>query len=499
MKNLKYKKGFIDILILGLASLAILGMIGIASWKVRNQAVQQTPKSGTTNVTPINGATYNLAGSGVTSSATSIVLSSLTIKQSGQAIQSADLGPLFYLTLEPGNLTRQEVVSCTGVTQSSTIATLTGCTRGLAPISPYTASTTLQFAHAGGSQVVFGDAAQLFNLYAAKSNDETITGSWSFPSADSTRAGIGADTDTAVSTAFVTLGQLSRQAISGASNGSQTVKGIWQGGTQLQNASSTGVGSTGANLLLQSQYATSSPSIVCGVGCIPATQNNGKISPLFLNGTDTYNFNGAINASSTQNFIASSTQYNENVGTVIATSTVSSPAITLGGYSLAPKQFTYSTTTAITLTTAGGDKYATSTPITIPAGVLTASSTIDIYANITSTGGGGAGGLSFNVNDVLGFPFISANGAPPAASTVSNGSIHIQILANSSKTAQKSVDYSTWVQTSGTLNINDFRASGDTGTSAINTNNATSFYFVMHTSTTFETAVLTALSFVVNP
>lgn len=130
-------------------------------------------------VEPIAGATYNLAGSGVSSSATSMTLQNFTIKQTGQKIQDSDLSDTFYLTIEPGNPTKQEIVSCTTVVQNAAgTATLSGCLRGLSPITPYTASTTLQFVHAGGSQVIFSDPPQLFNQYAAKANDELIPGRW---------------------------------------------------------------------------------------------------------------------------------------------------------------------------------------------------------------------------------------------------------------------------------------------------------------------------------
>ncbi len=113
-------------------------------------------------------ATYTLAGSGVSSSATSITLTSFTIKQTGVKLQTSNLvqgaSDNFYITLEPGNTTRQEIVGCTTVTQNANgSATLSGCTRGLSPIYPYTASTTLRFTHAGSSQVIFGDAPQIFN------------------------------------------------------------------------------------------------------------------------------------------------------------------------------------------------------------------------------------------------------------------------------------------------------------------------------------------------
>lgn len=133
-------------------------------------------------VLPIAGSTYNLAGNGVSSTGNSVTLSSFTIKQTGQIIRDSDMSDTFYLTIEPGNPTRQEIVSCTTVTQNANnTATLGNCSRGLSPITPYTASTTLRLPHAGGVPVIFSDAPQLFNSYPAKENNEVITGYWGVP------------------------------------------------------------------------------------------------------------------------------------------------------------------------------------------------------------------------------------------------------------------------------------------------------------------------------
>ena len=130
---------------------------------------------------PVAGSTYSLAGSGISSSASSITLQSFTIPQSGQKILDSDLSDTFYATLEPGSRTRQEIVACTTVTQNSGgTATFSGCSRGMAPIYPYTASSTLAFVHAGGSQVILSDPPQLFNEYPGKANTETVTGIWTF-------------------------------------------------------------------------------------------------------------------------------------------------------------------------------------------------------------------------------------------------------------------------------------------------------------------------------
>lgn len=156
------------------ASFLILGFV-IGSVFMVSHETQAT-------VLPIAGSTYTLASGGVSPSATSITLQSFTLRQTGMKILDSHLSDTFYLTIEPGNPSRQEIVSCTTATQNSNgTATLSDCSRGLEPIYPYSASTTLRFAHSGGSQVTFSDPPQFFNQYAAKENTEVITGSWTFP------------------------------------------------------------------------------------------------------------------------------------------------------------------------------------------------------------------------------------------------------------------------------------------------------------------------------
>lgn len=127
------------------------------------------------------GQTYALAGTGISSSASSFTLTSFTIPQNGKKIQDSEMSDTFYGTFEPGSRARQEFFSCTTVTQNSdNTATISGCTRGLSPVTPYTSSTSLQFAHGGGTSVIFSNTPQFYDQFPAKGNDETITGQWTF-------------------------------------------------------------------------------------------------------------------------------------------------------------------------------------------------------------------------------------------------------------------------------------------------------------------------------
>jgi microcystin-dependent protein len=207
-------------------------------------------------VLPIAGNTYNLYGAGISNSATSINLQSFTIRQTGQKIQDSDMSDTFYVTLDPGNTSRQEIASCTTVTQNvNNTATLSGCVRGLSPITPHTASSTLRFPHSGAAQVVFSDAPQLFNQYAAKENNETISGTWTF------------------STFPIT-----------PSNGtsSETVAGVVELATGPEAAASTLTGATTARLALSTAISTSTYNSSTAANRVVVTGSGGLIDNNFI-------------------------------------------------------------------------------------------------------------------------------------------------------------------------------------------------------------------------
>lgn len=260
-------------------------------------------------VQQIGGFPYFLAGSGITSSTGSITLSSLKMPQTGALITTNLLSATFYLTLEPGSTSRQEFISCTAVAQNANgTATLTGCTRGLLPFTPYTASTTYAFSHSGGSTAIFSNAPQIYSQYAAKANDETISGTWTFSNFPITPSNTPA---------------------------SETVAGVVELTLPSEAASSTSLGGTGARLVIPTSMATDTPTRGCnssflgiaGAGCVPIANLLGKISSSFIATassyiwTGTHTFNGPVNANATTTF-ATSTTASVNVPlTLVATST----------------------------------------------------------------------------------------------------------------------------------------------------------------------------------
>jgi hypothetical protein len=229
----------------------------------------QTLKVGADTTFPAAGMTYALSGAGVSRTATTITLSSFTLPQTGRKILDADLSNTFYLTLEPGNTTRQEIVSCTTVVQNvSGSATLSGCARGLLPITPYTASSTYAFPHGGGSQAILSDPPQLFNQYLAKDNNGTTTG-------------IIEGIAPTLPNQFATKAYVDGAAFGGIGNASETATGTVEIATAIEAASSTQNGTLG-RLTIPASLATSTYNSATAALRVLMSDNSGFLDDDFL-------------------------------------------------------------------------------------------------------------------------------------------------------------------------------------------------------------------------
>jgi hypothetical protein len=124
---------------------------------------------------------YYLGGAGVSGTDTSIALTSFTIPVSGADLTMTNFGEIGFATIDPSSPTRQEFISFTGITQNvDGTATLTGVSRGLLPVYPYTTDNAYKKAHPGGSVLIISNSPQVYNEFAAKKNTETISGAWTF-------------------------------------------------------------------------------------------------------------------------------------------------------------------------------------------------------------------------------------------------------------------------------------------------------------------------------
>ncbi len=196
----------------------------------------------------VQAQTFNLAGAGAVIGATSIILNSFQTID-GVNLLITDFGAKGYATIEPGGGANEEAITFTGVTQNANgTATLTGVSTQLF-VSPYTETSGTAKTHTGGAKLIITNTAGFYNGLTSKSDDETITGTWTFTNPNYPRM----DTATPAPTdneQFATKKYVDDTAVSGAPNATTGVKGIIQLPTQAQAEAGTALGSTGASLVL---------------------------------------------------------------------------------------------------------------------------------------------------------------------------------------------------------------------------------------------------------
>lgn len=181
----------------------------------------------------------------LSTSATTLYANNLDFDLDGdRALALSDLGDYGWIVIEPRSLEKREICKVTGV--SGTRLTIA---RGYKPFAPYDQDTaTWAKTHSVGVSFVFTNAPQMYDEFAVKDNDETITGTWTFTEA--TRPLLSADVDTTTAEEFVGYGQLARSLASGAVNADETFKGIVEKGTDAEGITGTATGGTGAYLFL---------------------------------------------------------------------------------------------------------------------------------------------------------------------------------------------------------------------------------------------------------
>lgn len=92
----------------------------------------------------------------------------------------ANFGSIGFGTLEPGNGTQEEQICFTGITQNTNgTAVLTGVSNVLF-MAPYTQTPGLAKTHPGSTTFVISNTAGFYDKLTSKSDDETVTGNWTF-------------------------------------------------------------------------------------------------------------------------------------------------------------------------------------------------------------------------------------------------------------------------------------------------------------------------------
>lgn len=274
--------------------------------------------------------------SSVSSGATSIRLRSFE-NLSGDTLTMDEFCDIGYGTLSPGTA-REEAISFTGITANGDgTVTLTGVTRGLRGHTPYGTGGTAQI-HYVNSYFVISNGADFYYKLMAKDDTATVTAIHSYssttpPRYDFVPANHNVGSAVATTSEFASLAYVNAVATSGSPNGTESVKGLWEGATALEQASSTILGDTSAGLAMQSRYATDTPQSGCasgftstaGAGCSVIATLGGKIRQTFLDIFTTTN-----TWSGPQTYSATTTFSGNMVGTKIMASSTAGSTITGG-------------------------------------------------------------------------------------------------------------------------------------------------------------------------
>lgn len=207
-----------------------------------------------------------------------IMVSSLQLRD-GTTLSMSTLGDKVFLDIDPGGA-YEEIVMCTGI--DATTTKFTGCTRGLYFSGTSTASVpTIAYPHNASTPIVMSNVHYVYEQYVDTNSktqtiagDKTTTGTWLFTLTPQ----LTTDRTSTNPTELVTFGQLSRQAIAGAANSSETVKGLSQLATGAQAAVGTSLGSTGARLVIPGSLASSTSN---GSYTVPVTKSTGYLDNSF--------------------------------------------------------------------------------------------------------------------------------------------------------------------------------------------------------------------------
>lgn len=428
-------------------------IVALGSFFVPHHA--QTPTLGDYN--PSGGGTYRLQSS-IGSSDTSVTLTSFkepisNIKYTMSYLNSS----IEYGTIEPQSNNR-EFISFTGITQNSDgTAQLTGVIRGLASSYPFTASTTLQLTHSGQTIFILSNPPQLTNQYANRNNQDTILAIWNFaalPTSTQTCAN-GFD--------FCTKTYIDGIAVSGGATSTYSNIGFVQLANQAQIGSSTASSTAAGPLVIENIFATTTPGSQCTSNifhCIVAT-NFGKIAQSFFDLTVSWTFTGAVNiaASAAKQLTLNSVAYTFPTAQGAASTTLMNDGAGTLKWGTPPGGH-YQTITGTDLVFALGAFATSASVITIPAGVMTASSTIRVsgmFGNNSTDGATCALSLRDSATSVT---LATISGFPIGA----GGMFEMNSFANNSPTSQTYIGRFITINSGATAGA----AGNSEGTSAFN-------------------------------
>lgn len=398
---------------------------------------------------PAAGSTYRLQTS-IGSTDTSIRLASFKEPNSGLVITMTSLNSdIGYGTLDPQSNTRKELISFTGITQNADgSAILTGVTRGLSFLSPFTASSTLRQSHPGQSIFILSDSPQLFNEYAQLRGNSWITGTWGFGALPTSSVACSGATQ------FCNKAYIDALSIQGAATSTETNIGIVELSTNTEIAAGTASSSATGPLVPPNKYFNATQTSCNSIACVPVAVA-GKLSQLFLDLTQHFNFTSLFatsasttNATTTRQWIAGGApgllKLNDNLQVVKASTSTDYQA----------QRYVLNTSTDVQKTLTG---FATSTyQLTVPGGIATASSTIRASMYVSFQGNdAGVSGFTIYLRTSTGVTLCST-GHNAATNVDVDGAYECVVTFNNSLSSQISNGYGSTMYTGGSTGFVGF-------------------------------------------
>lgn len=384
----------------------------------------------------------------------------------------------------------------TGSTAYGTAITVSSLQRGVSWITATTTVSSIAQYHSRGADVRITDWPQIGR------NANELNGSDTIPNVITYASTVASSSIAMSPYNLVDVDLLNSTSFAGSPNASTIAKGLVQLATAVQQASSTSLGSSAASLVITSSNATDTPQAKCnslgssnGAGCAVIALLNGKISQSWLDLTQAFTVSGSwifsnavsIAASLSNKLTLNTVAYDfpssqGSLGTLLKND--GSGNLSWGNAT----RYLYATTTSIT---AASSAYATSTVLVIPAGILTASSTITFTAQASASQGSNSSTDELYIRDSVGDTFLGYGIPSTASSGGFNSFIQGQIL---NMTASSQMSNAIGTDHNSNSNI-DTEYVGNT--SSVNLSAGVSLVGVIYGGNTG--ASLEDLTFVVNP
>lgn len=372
-------------------------------------------KLGASNDLPDAVALFETAlASSIDSSDTSFTLLSATTKAGTELASST-----YAFIIDEGTASEEFVIAdCTG----------TACTnaeRGISVLDGATEVAALKKSHRRGASVKITDGPNLVILTRILNGDATIPNLITYKSGTACTAGSS-------SSALCDKAYYDSLANQGAATSTESGAGIVELGTAAEQAASTDNG-VNSPLVLQTKYATSTPggNNVAANHTIVA-DSNGFLGTGWISSALNYVFGDitATNATTT-NFAVSG--LSSALVKVDASGTFQEA---VAGQDYLGSRYTFATTTAATAT----NGFASTTAFTIPANVVSASSTVSVRANLSASNVSSAvGSCTFYLRQSDGSQVFTTTGGQTinSAGYDVRGDVNVDILSDNSTTAQK--------------------------------------------------------------